>query len=207
LLLIVTAVNGGANLTPFRTILALSTALLPFALAPVFDRTLANGEPATRAFSQAMWPSALLALAVMGHMVAANHDRIFSELRVPSILRETRIFMKSRHSDTYALGAWIRAEIDAPGYLSEENLSQPFELLLRADLAGFKQMMIEYCIGDPARFAHAERADGRTHRPHAEVIDGLLASQVLITDFEIEDPRLRLIVRLGQYSIYVLALR
>jgi hypothetical protein len=201
-ILVATAVNGGANISPFRTILPLSTALLPFALAPLFDLRPTEGRVEGKRGTA--WLSVAIALGVFGHGFAANHDRIFSEVPWPSIfIGDERQGAKPKGADIYALGAWIRAEMGLPGYLSSENLSHPFELALAVELLGIRQNLIEYSVGDPARFARPRRSM-KKRPPEFEkaILDGLVTDQVLISDHAIDDSRLRLIARLNVFSIY-----
>jgi len=201
-ILVASALNGGAGISPFRTVLTLSGALLPFALAPLFDLAPNNDLFPTRRRPIAV-VGLVLAFAVGGHQFVANHNRIFSELPIPSIF-----IMEGRHgenpvgADAIALGAWLRTEIALPGYLSEENLSQPFELLLKREWLGMRQTLIEYYVGDPARFAHPGRIMKRSAGLNQKTINGLSKGQILIADFNIRDPRLRLVARIGEYRIY-----
>jgi hypothetical protein len=200
-ILVATSVVGGANLTPFRTVLALSAALLPFAIAPLFDR--APESVSNEDFVGALPRSASLtigvALLVLGANGVANHSRIDFELPEPHILKRKGL---PKPADVYALGAWMRAQVKAPGELSVENLSHPFELALTSDLAGIRQALIEYHVGDPARFAHPHRLKEPVRQTQLQLLAKLAPGQVLISDYEIEVPELRLVTRLGQYRVY-----
>ena len=72
----------------------------------------------------------------------------------------------------------------------------------RGRRGGIKQTLVEYHVGDPGRFSHPGRIRQRTKSHNARVIVALVPGQVLIADYEIDDPRLRLIVQLGHFSIY-----
>ncbi len=201
-ILVASALNGGAGISPFRTVLSLSAALIPFSLAPFFDLR-PDAPPLRRGRSPVAALCVVLAIATIGHQGVANHNRIFSELPMPSIfIMEERQGSHPTGADAIALGAWIRTEIALPGYLSPENLSQPFELLLKREWLGMKQTLIEYYVGDPARFAHPGRMMKRPAGFHQKTINGLSKGQVLIADFEIWNPRLRLIARISEYRIY-----
>jgi hypothetical protein len=109
---------------------------------------------------------------------------------------------KHNAADVFALGSWVRAEAKAPGYLSPENLSHPFELTLALEWNGIHQILIEYQVGDPARFARPHWRSQPVRQTPPELLATLVPGQVLISDYEIEVPELRLINRLGQYWVY-----
>jgi hypothetical protein len=208
-----TSVSGGANVTPFRTVLALSAALLPFAMAPLFDRApeSASKEDSVRGVPPSAWLTIGVALLVLGANAVANHTRIDSELPVPSILKSELPMVRAlghvhnvshKAADMAALGSWMRAEAKAPGYLSPENLSHPFELTLALEWNGIHQILIEYQVGDPARFARPHWRSQPVRQTPPELLATLVPGQVLISDYEIEVPELRLINRLGQYWVY-----
>lgn len=196
---VATAVNGGANITPYRTMLVLSSALLPFALAPLFElRSEEDGAPSTRT-GRTITLSFALAVAVLGHHLVANSVLMKSRLPDPVFQRTAPL---ESAAAIRALGAWFRTELASPKALGPANLARPFELRLNTDVAGLRQMLIEYHVGDPGRFAHPSRSESLEHRSDMEVVDLLAPEQILIADHEIHDPRLRLIVRIVDYTIY-----
>jgi len=217
-ILMATSVTGGANLTPFRTVLALSAALLPFAIAPLFGRSSSDRAPegvsnedSVKGIQRSAWPAIGVALLALGANAVANHTRIDSEVPVPSMLKSDPppqiIFnlvydVKRKPADIAALGSWVRAETKAPGYLSAENLSHPFELVLFFENIGLNQALIEYHVSDPARFAHPHRLEEPVLQTQDQSIAKLVEGQVLIADYKIEVSELRLITRVGQYWIY-----
>jgi hypothetical protein len=197
LLMVATALRGGANITPFRTVLSVSTALVPFALAPLFDLRPAHASARTPrgTASAPLWLNGVLVVFVLAEIVAINHARVFAELPVPSIIPRPEALV--RHSDMYALGSWIRAELESPETLKPENLSQPFELLLRADDLGIGRILIQYYVGYPGRFALPGQSESVQ-----QAVERLSPGQVLITDYSASDPRLRLVARIGEYSVF-----
>jgi hypothetical protein len=207
-ILIATSVMGGANITPFRTVLALSAALLPFAMAPLFDRPSLDRGPKSASHADSVqgvpgraWLTIGVAVLVLGTNVVANHTRIDTELPAPSILTRANKGAK-QPTDAFALGSWMRAETKDPGYLSTENLSHPFQLALSHEVAGIRQALIEYPVGDPARFARPHRLKNPVQQTGPQVIAKLVPGQVLISDYDIELPELRLITRMGRYRVY-----
>lgn len=203
LVMIATALTGGANVTPFRTVLPLATAAIPLALAPVF--ALRRPEP-----SQALerrgptlqgpsWVAIVLAVLVLSQQVVVNHRRILSELSDPEIAHAP---WPSWAADVDALGAWLRSERRLPGQLSEANLSLPFALVLEQDLWGLKQLLIEYKVGDPGAFARPQSEIRRNAQVNAAIIDGLRSGQLLIADYEVRDPRVAGITRVASFRIY-----
>jgi hypothetical protein len=207
-ILMATSVMGGANLSPFRTVLVLSAALLPFAMAPLFDRSARDRDPesvlhadSVKRVPRSAWPAIGVALLVVGTNAVANHTRIDSEIPIPSVLERAHKF-ENKPSDMYALGSWMRAEAKSPSYLSRDNLSHPFELTLASDVGGVRQILIEYQLGDPARFARPHWRRKAVRQTPPQLLAMLIPGQVLISDYEIEVPELRLITRLGQYWVY-----
>lgn len=212
-ILMMTAVVGGANVTPFRTVLVLASALLPFAMAPLFSRvsSIVEDEDSVQSVPRSAWVTIVVALLVFGANFTANHTRIDAELAGPSILKSPlptlRVFgiehdVSHKAADMAALGSWMRAELKTPGYLSPENLSHPFELVLLFDLSGLNQTLIEYQVGDPARFTHPHWLETPAGQTRDQMLAKLVPGQVLISDHEIDVPELRRIARLGHYWIY-----
>jgi hypothetical protein len=217
-ILMTTAVMGGANVTPFRTVLVLASALLPFAMAPLFnrapsDRVVASvdDQHAVQGAPRGAWVTIGIALLVFGANFTANHTRINSELTGPSILKSPlptlSVFgiehdVSHKAADMAALGSWMRTELKRPGYLSPENLSHPFELALLFDLSGLNRTLIEYQVGDPARFAHPHWLETPVGQTRDQLLAKLVPGQVVISDHEIGVPELRPIARLGDYWVY-----
>jgi len=212
-ILVATSVVGGANVTPFRTVLALSAALLPFAMAPLFDRAQDSvlNEDQVKGVPRKTWLTIGVALLTLGANAVANHTRIDSELPGPSITRFELPVIRvlglvhnvgRKAADMAALGSWMRAEAKAPSYLSPENLSHPFEVSLFFEKGGRNKMLIEYQAGDPGRFANPHRLEHPARETQAQLLARLVPGQVLISDYEIEASEVRLIARLGQYWIY-----
>jgi hypothetical protein len=77
-ILVATSVSGGANLSPFRTVLTLSAALVPFAIAFLFDRSAeqSRGELPDGRTPIANRLGIAIAVLALTCNVMANHIRI-----------------------------------------------------------------------------------------------------------------------------------
>ncbi len=197
------ALNGGTNLTPFRTVLPLATALVPFALAPFFSlgnpvRELAWLERSTMT-KEVSGLAVLLAVSILFQQAYANFRRVESELPGSSALPSSLSFGAA---DIEALGTWLRSEVRRPTILSAENVSIPFALILQDDAMGASQFFVEYHTGDPARFSDPALSVKRTPERNLQVLADLLPNQILISNEEIDQPHLRVVTRIGSYILY-----
>lgn len=190
LVLIGTALAAsGTNLTPFRTVTALATALVPFAVAPLFGAVRDAPPGSLRADRVG---TALAILAVAG-LVVVNHQRIWLEAPTPTSARLRLDEPASLRADAAALGAWLRREAAVPTVLQREQLERPILVVLTPS-SGFKRIALEYAIGDPHRVAYLD-------------VDGLTIGQpepgrILVSDARIEHPQLRAVQRVARYFVY-----
>jgi hypothetical protein len=204
MILIASAISGGANLSPFRTVLTLSTALVPFTLAPFFGRRpddVCTSESVATT-PRLSWLVSLLLLLAFVQIASANHLRVFSELTGPSILLRPTSGPGTFRSDTLALGAWLRAEMENPGHLSKLNLSQPIRYSVAIEYMGYKRMVLKYYVGDPGRVSAPDAPSPTSLQARNELVESLAPGQILVTDYVLDDARLRPVIQIGQYFVF-----
>jgi hypothetical protein len=190
LVLIATALAAsGTNLTPFRTVTGLATALVPFAVAPLLGgvRDAAPGSLRSDRLGAA------LAILVVAGLVVVNHQRIWLEAPTPTSTELRLDEPANLRGDAAALGAWLRREDAAPTVLHRAELERPILVVLTPPSV-FKRIALEYAIGDPQRVAYLD-VDGLTiGRPEP--------GRILVSDARIEHPDLRAVKRVARYFVY-----
>lgn len=208
-----TALRGGTNLTPFRTMAPLSAALIPYALAPLLlphakspDDAEGRDFPFHRSWREPVF--AVLVLLSAGFYLADNSSKLETRRSIqlyvlhnfgPEFLHDTNRV----DSDLYALGAWVRRESIDPRYLSSRNWKQPFRVWIPPggffDARGDTWRIIVHAIGNPSWLEHHDFAyQGKLKG----LLKDLRPGQVLIATEPVDSPRLRRIVRLGTVFVY-----
>jgi len=187
--LVSSALVGGTNVTPFRTVTALATALVPFALAPLLIETR-NARPDGKGVGR-IGPA--LAGLVLASLIVVNQQRIFLEAPTPTATPLMIDRARALRSDARALGAWLRREEAVPRRLTEHQLARPF-LVVLSPPAHFKSVALEYAIGDPRRIEYVDFANSTTVR--------LQPGRIVISDHAIDHPRLRPVTRIASYHVY-----
>ncbi len=202
LVLVASALMGGANVTPFRSVWFTATALVPIVLVPLFS-TSATAAPSAQSPSPPRSRREIVCIGLAGlvfaQLLIAQHQRILAELPVPSLFRAGAP-IKNYAGDTHALGTWLRAERLEPTHLDAVNWSHPLEVVTDDQIGGLLQSVIEYSAGNPGWFARPERPHRR--EPGADLLGELVPGQVAISDKPIDRGELRHIATIGRYYIY-----
>jgi hypothetical protein len=197
LVLQLTALIGGTNLTPYRSVMPLAAALVPYSLAPLLRfvpglDTNAQGPGRT---CRRRW-LVILPLAIVTLRFVEGHQGIVAH-RIPPMCNP---IVKFDVADVEAFGRWLQREALLPSQLERENWRWP--LLFYFDLDSMKWLqwvVLEYSPGNP-RLTGATPIDGAT--PVERVISGLSKRQLLISDRRIAADRLHEVVVIGRYHVY-----
>jgi hypothetical protein len=197
-----TALRGGANLTPFRTMAPLSVALVPFALRPLFERS----APVNRGVSLLYF--GLLAL-LAGLYVVDNGQKAYERRSIETFVRNVSGSDEAAPSvslatDMAALGAWLRGEAAHPSRLTRENWERPFRVWIAPsrklrEERGFAWDMLAHSLGHPGWLEYKDTM----YDLRAETLfDGMHKKQVLLSFGPLDDSQLREIVRIGVLYLY-----
>jgi len=196
--LIGTALLGGANLTPYRSVAPICAALVPFLLAPAFV-----SSPGYVAGSEPRLTAGLLAMLLAFHAVD-GHQKVFENRRVSTTipLRDLPSMVDPLgEADVAAVGAWFR-DATLTGGLSEANRRHRLRIALPGDgRHWFEWLFLEYAIGDTDWIETRRRPIEDSIDPSA-VADELESGQLLLSDRDLERPSLREIVQIGHYRVY-----
>lgn len=209
-----TALRGGTNLTPFRTISPLATALVPFALAPALlglsPPAGAAGPPRSSGFRLKANALLLGLLGLLSCLFLVDNFQKVEQRRSIYLYAVNTLGPKARHftnrydPDLYALGAWIRREAIDPHYLGSANWKHPFRVWIPEggfyDARGDTWRIIVHAIGNP-RWLERREFGYRHVRLH-HVLRGLKPGQIVISLEPLDEPYLRAIIRLGSVLVY-----
>lgn len=202
--LALTAAIGGANISPYRTVLPIAAALVPFALAPFVRERRSTPvdapsprrrlRPGPRAAGVALLVAVFALRAAEGHRGALAHPDAPLGVTPPG----------RGLPDTEAVGRWLRAERFAPSSLDARSLSLP--IVLYVPTTGLDWVtswtMLEYQIGDPRWTAPYPVAQGT---PVEAFVPAMEPGQLLVAETRVDHPRLRPLAVFGRYHVYVAA--
>jgi hypothetical protein len=200
-LLELTAAIGGANISPYRTVLPIAAAIVPFALAPfVRARPVAPGDASSARRRLATRPGAVgvaLLAAVFAIRAAEGHRGVLAHPDAPLGVDPPGRGLP----DTEAVGRWLRAERFAPSVLEERSFALP--IVLYVPTRGLDWVtswtMLEYQIGDPRWTAPYPVEQGT---PTGAFVPGMEPGQLLVAEGRVDHPRLRPVAVFGRYHVY-----
>lgn len=179
-----TAIRANPNPTTVRSIVVLSTMLIPFAVAALWPLVEENFFVGNRF----RWTSAALLPAVLvGSLgffwVWDNHQRTLRERRMGDPM----------DSNAIAVGAWLRQEIIHPQLLDLPPNGPPIRVWIPGP-PWFRDINIAYGAGYPDRVEVIN-----TPNPG---YDTMQPSQYLVTSEDLSDPRMSLATTMGKYRVY-----
>lgn len=183
LVLVASAASANPGGLPYRAVTPLAAALLPFALAPLVTllpspRSGSVGWTRMQAGSTAA--VALIAICWTWY----NHDRV---LNFPRQVQDV-------DPDAAATGTWLRSEIEFPGLLHLGPGSPPIRLWPSDYM---KALTILYTCGLMNQMQWRQDAT-------SPGIESMRDGQYLLTDRNVDDPRLKLRTQIAKFSLYQL---
>jgi hypothetical protein len=190
LIMVAIAIKGGTYAPhPHRATIMLSTALIPFLVAPFFPSSTRSPRPGpTSSPSLRITQKHILAgLALLAGclLVLVNYQMALNHL-------DTR---EERGADGFAMGAWLRQEMIHPRILDPRDLKMPI-CMLKEDKPSFP-VIVQYLSIDYAAGFLNRIEEGRSGS-----LGSLRPGQIVIACTAQSDPRFKPITRIGSFYVY-----
>jgi hypothetical protein len=183
--------SGGIGGHIYRATVPLTTASIPFMLAPFLLSADFFGNSRLRPWfsfkTEGLLRASLLVAASSAYLLF-NYQQTIARQRMANTVQ----------SDSIALGALLRQETIRPQLLADVDMSRPVRLWLTDMPAGPR---LEALLSITYTAGYIDRMDIDPGAPAAE-IDSLTRNQALVAMGELHDARLAHVCSVGRFRIY-----